>query len=291
MIFSLQKKILKKFHGDISCLIIDNYRWNKKYELQLRSIVKCIFVIDDLANRKHECDILLDQNLYSNFEKRYDKLVPKNCLCLLGPNYVLLRDEFLKSKKKMKITQLKKIFISFGGQDCSNQSIKVLNGIIHSGLEFNEINVVIGKSNKFLKRLKNISKQIKNVKIFVGTNNISSLMQMSDLGIGASGSMMWERAYLGIPGLVSIIGKNQELSAKTMEKICCVKNLGLAKKVSYEDYRKFFLGIKIEKLNKMSKNNTRFFDGKGKQRIVTKLIQKIKEQENKESLEFQKHID
>ena len=65
----------------------------------------------------------------------------------------------------------------------------------------------------------------------------------------------------------------------------------MAKNVSYEDYRKFFLGIKIEKLNKMSKNNTRFFDGKGKQRIVTKLIQKIKEQENKESLEFQKHID
>ena len=284
--FQKTKQILEKFQDRISCLVIDNYRWNKKYEGKLRSMIKCIFIIDDLANRKHDCDILLDQNLYTNFEKRYEKLVSKKCMLLLGPKYILLRKEFFSCKKRKKIEKLKKIFISFGGQDCSNQSIKVLNGIHRSKLEFGEINVVVGKSNKFFKQLRKISKQIKNVKIFSDINNISCLMEMSDLGVGAGGSMMWERAYLGIPGLVSIIAKNQELTARSMEKIHCVKNLGLAKNVSSEDYKKFFLKIKVSDLDKMSQKNMRIIDGDGKYRIIEKVVGLIKEQENREKSEF-----
>ena len=278
------KKILKKFSWDISCIIIDNYHWGKKYEEGLRPLTKNIFVIDDLADRKHDCDILLDQNLYVNFKKRYKGLVPNKCIKLLGPKYVLLRKEFLVRKKRKHTSKIKKIFISFGGQDYSDQSIKVLKAIKKSKLKYDKINLVIGKSNKFLNKLKLISKEIDNIEIFSGTNNISGLMENSDLGIGASGSMMWERAYLGIPSLVSIIAKNQKLAAESMEKIGCVKNLGLAKNVSVKDYVKYFINMKISDLNKMSERNYKLIDGKGAERISQKMIMIIKEQENKENL-------
>jgi len=278
------RKILKKYEGDISYLVIDNYDWSKKYEKKLRSIVKKIMVIDDLANREHDCDILLDQNLYVNFKKRYKGLVPNKCIKLLGPKYVLLRKEFLVRKKRKHTSKIKKIFISFGGQDYSDQSIKVLKAIKKSKLKYDKINLVIGKSNKFLNKLKLISKEIDNIEIFSGTNNISGLMENSDLGIGASGSMMWERAYLGIPSLVSIIAKNQKLAAESMEKIGCVKNLGLAKNVSVKDYVKYFINMRISDLNKMSERNYKLIDGKGAERISQKMIMIIKEQENKENL-------
>ena len=113
------KKILEKFKNETCYLVIDNYRWDEKYEQKIRFLVEKIIVIDDLANRKHDCDLIIDQNLYSKFERRYDNLVPKNCHKLLGPKYVLLRKEFLTSKKKTQINSTNKIFVSFGGNDNS----------------------------------------------------------------------------------------------------------------------------------------------------------------------------
>ena len=130
------KKILEKFKNETCYLVIDNYRWDEKYEQKIRFLVEKIIVIDDLANRKHDCDLIIDQNLYSKFERRYDNLVPKNCHKLLGPKYVLLRKEFLTSKKKTQINSTNKIFVSFGGQDISNQTVKVLAAIKKSKLNY-----------------------------------------------------------------------------------------------------------------------------------------------------------
>ena len=266
------RKILKKYEGDISYLVIDNYDWSKKYEKKLRTIVKKIMIIDDLANREHDCDLILDQNFYVDFKHRYDKLVPKNCQKLLGPRFVLLRKEFLTSRRKMKISRLKKIFISFGGQDTSNETIKVLRAIKNSKLEYETINFVIRKSNKNLKRLKILSKEMNGIKIFTVVNKISKIMENSDLSIGAGGSMTWERAYLGIPTIVSIISKNQLEITNTMEKKGCIYNMGWARDVTISDYEKIFQKIKIKDLNTMSGKNKKLVDGRGISRINKKIF-------------------
>jgi UDP-2,4-diacetamido-2,4,6-trideoxy-beta-L-altropyranose hydrolase len=58
-----------------------------------------IFVIDDLANRKHDCDVLLDQNYFSNQEKRYQNLISKDCHMFCGPRHTLLRKEFWNERQ------------------------------------------------------------------------------------------------------------------------------------------------------------------------------------------------
>ena len=58
-------------------LIVDHYNLDIKWEKKLRVYVKKIIVIDDLANRKHDCDLLIDQNFYNNLKNRYNKLIPK----------------------------------------------------------------------------------------------------------------------------------------------------------------------------------------------------------------------
>ena len=266
------RKILKKYEDDTSYLVIDNYDWNKKYENRLRTVVKKIIVIDDLANREHDCDLILDQNFYVDFKHRYDKLVPKNCQKLLGPKYILLRKEFLTSRKKTKISRLKKIFISFGGQDISNETIKVLRAIKNTKLEYETINFIIRKPNKNLKRLKDISKEMNGIKIFTVKNKISKIMENSDLSIGAGGSMTWERAYLGIPSIVSILSKNQLEITNTMEKKGCIYNMGWAKDVKISDYEKIFQKIKIKELNTMSRKNKKLVDGRGISRISKKIF-------------------
>lgn len=81
-------------------IIIDHYSLDAHYETRLYKKVSGVMVIDDLANRKHHCDLLLDGNLLPNSTSRYESLVPKDCITLLGPQYTLLREEFYAASPK-----------------------------------------------------------------------------------------------------------------------------------------------------------------------------------------------
>ena len=101
---------------------------------------------------------------------------------------------------------------------------------------------------------------------------ISKIMENSDLSIGAGGSMTWERAYLGIPTIVSIISKNQLEITNTMEKKGCIYNMGWVRGVTISDYEKIFQKIKIKDLNTMSGKNKKLVDGRGISRINKKIF-------------------
>ena len=269
------KKILEKFKNETCYLVIDNYHWDEKYEQKLRFLVEKIIVIDDLANRKHDCDLIIDQNLYSKFQRRYDKLIPKNCHKLLGPKYVLLRKEFLTSKKKTQINSTNKIFVSFGGQDVSNQTVRVLSAIKKSKLNYKKIIFLVNKSNTNLKDLKKISKNMKGIVISTDEKKLVKLIQNSDLCVGAGGSMTWERAYLGIPSIVSILSENQLEITNTMGGKKCIYNMGWSKNVKILDYQKIFDRLKINELNSMSQRNKKVIDGKGISRINKMIFSKL----------------
>src|SRR5699024_4468933 len=92
----------------IDWLIIDHYTIDSKWEEQVAKYVKRIFVIDDLANRKHNCHVLLDQNYYTYMKERYNQLVPISTKLLLGPTFCLLRPEFSSYREHMKINKKKR---------------------------------------------------------------------------------------------------------------------------------------------------------------------------------------
>ena len=106
----------------IDWLVIDHYGIDRRWEEKLRPYSIKIMVIDDLANRNHDCDLLLDQNLIANFKNRYQNLLPKNCSTLLGPQYALLQNEYkdLHLSATPRIGSIKRILVYFGGADQNN---------------------------------------------------------------------------------------------------------------------------------------------------------------------------
>lgn len=100
-------------------LVIDHYGLDLRWERLVRPFVGSIFVIDDLADRRHDCDLLLDQNYYRGAESRYAALVPASCHQLIGPGYVILRPEFerLKATRERDRTTVRRILVNFGGVD------------------------------------------------------------------------------------------------------------------------------------------------------------------------------
>jgi len=161
-------KIITKHKAKSSWIIVDHYDLDFKWEKSLRKFVDKIIVIDDLA-RKHDCNLLLDQNYNKNLKTRYDKLVPRKCIKLLGPKYALLRDEFPILRKSVKPRKnFKRILISFGGSDPTNETGKVLSAIkiLKTNKQFLEVNVVIGKSDKNKHKIKQLCNSLPNAKFY-----------------------------------------------------------------------------------------------------------------------------
>ncbi len=205
------KQIIKEINKKIDLLIVDHYSLDVNWEKELREAVKHIMVIDDLADRSHDCDILLDQNYYLNLHNRYKGLVSASCIQLLGPDYVLLRDEFLSInvKKIKRDGNLKRILVFFGGTDLTGETIKTLQAISelnHSEIEFD---VVVGESNPHKEKIEQQCNDLLNVTFHCQVSNMAELMLDANLAIGAGGSTTWERCFLKLPSITIILAENQ----------------------------------------------------------------------------------
>jgi len=269
--------LLTPYKSNLNFLLIDHYGIDINYESPLRKIFKKIFVIDDLANRKHDCDLLIDQNYYKDINKRYLGLVPKNSITLLGPKYVILRSEFHNSQKvKYQKNNLpKKIFVSYGGSDPTNESKKVLDAICSLKNRQFDVTVIAGIHNQNFEKLKKQFAKMKNIKIFLRVDNFSELLSNSELCFGAGGTTTWERLYLGIPSIVTIISPDQKESVEFLSSLGHIINLGLAKDVTVKTYANAIMNIDSETLCNLSLKNQKLIDGNGRIRIKKQIIQLI----------------
>jgi UDP-2,4-diacetamido-2,4,6-trideoxy-beta-L-altropyranose hydrolase len=208
-------------------LIVDHYSIDHNWETLIRPHCKEILVIDDLANRRHDCDILLDQNL-SHTSEQYLNLVPPDCRLLIGPKYALLRTEFSalreNSLRRRERPQLTKLLVSMGGVDSNNLTGEILSALNECDLPQDlEITVVVGQNFPWMSQIhEQASKMPRPTKVFVNVSNIAQLMVESDLAIGAAGATTWERCCLGLPSLVLSLAANQQGVANNLD------NLGIS---------------------------------------------------------------
>jgi UDP-2,4-diacetamido-2,4,6-trideoxy-beta-L-altropyranose hydrolase len=206
-------------------------------------------------------------------KERYTKLVPKKCLQLLGPKFALLRPEFKNARKKLKRKhKLRRILVSFGGSDPTNQTSKVLRAIMFLDSRY-EIDVVVGNSNPYRRSIKHLCSSIPSVSFHYHVNDVAKFMANADLAVGGGGSMTWERCCLGLPTIVAILSENQRLLTEEVAKIGCVINLGQASYLNTEDYTNAIKRINLKMLQKMSKRCLFLVDGNGTRRVTSKIFQ------------------
>lgn len=191
-------------------LVVDHYALDFRWESILRQTAKRILVIDDLADRQHDCDVLLDQNFYADMQTRYTGKVPAHSQLLLGPRYALLRDEFrqLHEQIKPRTGPVKRVLVFFGGVDADNytgRAIEALSEIDISGLH---VDVVIGAQHPYREQIKAACAQ-QGFICHIQTDKMAELMAGADLAIGAGGAATWERCCLGLPALSICVAANQ----------------------------------------------------------------------------------
>jgi len=218
--------------GQIHWLIVDHYALDYKWEEIVKPYVNKIMVIDDLANRKHDCDLLLDQNYYA--QDRYDKLISPASTKLLGPKYALLRKEFseYKQSNERKNKTIDRVFVFFGGSDPDNLTATALRALSQSKLNYLSVDVVIGAANSHRAEVKALVAEKLNATLHIQVENIAELMSKADIALGAGGTTTWERMVVGLPSIVITIADNQISFTKELDKDEYLKWLGSAENVN-----------------------------------------------------------
>ena len=207
---------IEKIYKKNDWIIVDNYNLGYLWEKEINTFTKNLFVIDDFQNTKHDCRLLLDQNILDN-KIKYN-IVSKKIKVLTGPKYSLLDENFFKFKKNIRVRkELKNLIIFFGSSDENNLSEKFLDILLKLKKKI-KINLVIGATNKNKNKiLKKYNKNYQN-KIFYNLDNLAKLMSKSDVFIGSGGVTTWERCCLKLPSLVVSTSANQEKHSRYLSK-------------------------------------------------------------------------
>ena len=268
------KSILKKYEAEL--LIVDDYRLNLVWENHFYKKIKLI-VFDDNNKKRHKCDYLVDSKWDSEKTyKRYDKLLNKNAIKILGPQYSLIDKKNQKISKKNQ--QFNILFYLGGGGNFKGFDNFFLNLI--NQFKGKKIKIILVKG-PFAENYKKIFLSLKNntnVQIEKDNYNLNKILPITDLYIGVSSSIIYDLNYYNIPSILFSISKNQENSLKSLGELgfyFLLKNKDFL--IRYKNIVKFINLIfnnylKIKNLNKKKIQ----IDSKGGERIKNIIFKKKK---------------
>lgn len=261
--------------GGVDCLVIDHYALDWRWEAQLRPLVKRVMVIDDLADRPHDCDLLLDQNLYWDMESRYNGLVPDACHKLVGPRYALLRPEFAKARRTLRQRdgQVRRILVFFGGVDHSNETAKALQALSALGRKDLAVDVVVGGANPHKDEIKAVCRT-NGFDYHCQVGNMAELMAAADLAIGGGGTATWERCAVGLPALVVSIAENQYEIAHNACQVGATIFLGNSFDLDSAAYQDKLLDTVADShiIRTMAEKAIQLVDGNGAERTADAMV-------------------
>ena len=213
---------LDAISGMVDWIIVDHYALDHRWETAMRPKCARIMCIDDLADRSHDCDLLLDQSL-GRCSQDYVQLVPEPAKLLLGPKYALLRPEFAQwrnaSLARRETPQLRHILVTMGGVDVDNVTGRVLTALQGSDIAtLDKITVVLGPHAPWREQvIRQAADMPIPTQVLTGVDNMAELMTSCDLAIGAGGSTTWERCALGVPTIQIELALNQKFISSSIQ--------------------------------------------------------------------------
>lgn len=252
----------------VDWLIVDHYALDRRWEEAMRPTCKRILVIDDLANRLHDCDFLLDQNL-GRSAADYKALVSGKCKILVGTEYALLRPNFARLRNITPIRQeLSRILVFFGGSDPTNETLKAVRGILMTNGPW-KVDIVIGAQNPHRNVIEQIvSEHQETLELHIQTEHMAELMAAADLAIGACGTASWERCSLKLPSLICVLADNQAPIAEKLDNLGAVVSLGRSSRLESADYAIALTELSQAMLRQLSEKSGALVDGAGVNRVI-----------------------
>lgn len=258
----------------VDWIIVDHYGIDFRWESDLKGVAK-IMVIDDLVDRQHNCDLLLNQNYLPDIASKYKKIVQEDCRLLLGTKYALLHSEYAKlhSELKMRSGRVRRVLVYFGGFDSENITAKVVSAFTSLSPQNLIVDIVLSSKAHHFKTISSLVEGYNYINLHVDLPTLADLMASADLAIGACGSSVWERCCLGLPTLVITVADNQIQIADQLARAGVIDLLGhknqVSKKIILEKIQ-FYLNNEFD--SKWPVRCMALVDGRGVSRVADFLV-------------------
>ena len=270
---NLTEKIKKnKIHIDV--LFVDVYKINAVWEEKIKTSTDKLFAIDDLANRDHYVDYIIDQNAgrtetdYKIHNLNHGKILSGTRFAIINQDIADYRDKALRIRKKI---NNKNILINFGSSSHESLYSQFIKSLISSG-DMQGKSISLLSSNKTSNKFKDLLDSLK-VRLLTSLSPIelAKLYISSDFCIGAGGVSALERCCLGLPSGVVCIAENQYPGSAQLEKKGCIKLLNSFPDLTVSiDIIKNLLNDDNQ-LKELSINSFKEVDGNGLKRILSEV--------------------
>ena len=254
---------LQDFNTD--WLVVDHYALQAEWERQMAPVAKHVMVIDDLADRPHECQLLLDQNFRREHNGRYAALVSSDCRLLLGPRFALLQPEYARLHRlALPRVQVERILVYFGGGDPDGQLTAKSLSAAQIAFPTSYVDVVYPYDlSEVWRRLEAIAARTDKIILHRNLPSLAQLISSADLAIGAAGASSWERLCLGLPAVTAVCADNQNQVANEMQAAGLIIDLGPKDLLSEGAIESALQAVKAKDLSKWSKDCLGLCDGQG----------------------------
>lgn len=258
-------------------LVIDHYALDYRWHSVLRTSCEYLMVIDELANRQHNCDILLDQT-YGSSAERYRGLVAGYCEQYHGPSYALLKPVYAELRKHLSVRdgKVRRVLIYFGGgEDALDLTVSAVRAFKSPELAGLKLDIVVGAAYVSDTKLNDIVTQHGSATIYGQLPDLANLMSTVDLAIGAAGATTWERCCMGLPSILVVCAPNQEAIGEAI----CKSGAAIIIYPGYDlviHIREKVIDLckDTAKYLMLSNNSRKICDGLGVLRISKKMISK-----------------
>jgi UDP-2,4-diacetamido-2,4,6-trideoxy-beta-L-altropyranose hydrolase len=195
-------------------LVIDHYGARAVLDRACRGWARHITVIEDLADRVRDCDVLIDQTP-GRTAAEYSKIVPRNCVVLAGSGYALLHPGFRDMRRDSRIASptIRNVVVSFGWTDPTNATAHALEALRRADIGA-KVHVMLGATSGNSSEVRALAAQLQpRAKVHVAVDDMPAFLAAADLAIGAAGISALERCCIGVPSIVAPVAANQRANA------------------------------------------------------------------------------
>ncbi|MDE2440341.1 MAG: UDP-2,4-diacetamido-2,4,6-trideoxy-beta-L-altropyranose hydrolase [Betaproteobacteria bacterium] len=261
-------------HPEPDWIVVDHYLLDATWESTVRRRTRHLLAIDDLANRRHDCDLLLDQNLRAADAPPYAGLTPATCRYLLGPRYALLRPEFAAARHSTPRAtgETLRLLVMFGGADQADLTGRTVRLLARLGLA-STVDVVVGPLYSARDSLAEAVVGLPQATLHYAPTDITALLTQADLAIASPGTSSWERCCLGLPAITLAVADNQMAMAEQLARQGAHLFLGPANAVVDADLLAAIrlLATRTDWRAHMAAAALGVTDGRGAERVAARL--------------------
>lgn len=246
-------------------IINDRLDTDKAYIAALKHLGLQVVNFEDLGDGAKEADLVINA-IYP------EKQILQNHF--FGHDYFVLRDEFIYSRQKEAIGEVRNILVTFGGVDPNNYTKKVIETIYdYCNANRITITVIAGFGYKEYDSLG----VFETIDVKKNVTNISQYMLEADLIFTSAGRTTYEIASIGTPAIV-MAQNEREMTHFFASSEFGFLNLGLGYKLTDEElYKNFISLVDATESRKYMSNLMKKTDLKSGRKTVNRLIQNLME--------------